>query len=460
MRRREFTRLLVLAPAAFAHRARGDDRPTFNVRRLGAVADGATDDKLAFLTAITSAARVGGIVFVPAGNYRVSIPLRIPSGVMMAGEGHASMILHEGDLIVLWCVGAKGVEIRNLQISGRFAHGLLIQQSTDIVVHGCSFVGAIIPRFNYAAGIYIVESSGITIELCHLEGNGLEGERVSSDIQCDGTDARSNRISIIGNVCRSTLVTSNIRCYDMSYSQIRQNSVSGARRMTDVSGGYGIVVYETGANVGGCRGNCVDGNEVTDTQGSGIYLNRSHSSRVVANHIMRAGTHQLDVSLPVAGIALNQSEFGTVALNKIESSGSAGIAIASNGARPLTVVVSENTVQHALGIGIHLRGTVSEVSVVRNTVTDSHGGIGSFSEHAQDRIEIRDNKVMNTGGKRAAISLQNASRSAVVGNELEDNEGLDLDVRFVDASSSVSDNRQLSHGILFVDQERVRIYRP
>ena len=66
-----------------------------NVRQspFNATGDGSSDDRAALQSAIDAAAAVGGgTVFVPAGVYRVTAPLRLASNVALVGTGASSVI--------------------------------------------------------------------------------------------------------------------------------------------------------------------------------------------------------------------------------------------------------------------------------------------------------------------------------------------------------------------------------
>ncbi len=69
------------------------DGPIFDVTTYGATADGSADATAAFQEAIDAAELDGGVVRVPAGDYRVDGVLVVDaSGVVMRGEGAASRI--------------------------------------------------------------------------------------------------------------------------------------------------------------------------------------------------------------------------------------------------------------------------------------------------------------------------------------------------------------------------------
>ena len=82
------------APAALSSRV--------DVREFGAKADGNSDDTAAFAHALAAVSTRGGIVFVPAGNYRISTHIEVPAGVSLEGvwvaptsraEHHGSTLL-------------------------------------------------------------------------------------------------------------------------------------------------------------------------------------------------------------------------------------------------------------------------------------------------------------------------------------------------------------------------------
>jgi hypothetical protein len=68
---------------------------TYNVLDYGATHDGTTDDSGAIQSAINAANSVGGgTVFVPAGTYKVAVPLVLKTGVRIVGTGKNGTILN------------------------------------------------------------------------------------------------------------------------------------------------------------------------------------------------------------------------------------------------------------------------------------------------------------------------------------------------------------------------------
>jgi hypothetical protein len=68
--------------------------PVFNVKGYDAAGDGITDDSGDIQSAIDACyAAGGGIVFFPAGTYLIGTTLRLPSKVILVGDGSSSSIL-------------------------------------------------------------------------------------------------------------------------------------------------------------------------------------------------------------------------------------------------------------------------------------------------------------------------------------------------------------------------------
>lgn len=95
-----------VAPLAGAASRRLTDRlaESVSVRDFGAVGDGLADDTGAFNAAIASGARS---VHLPAGTYRLTVPVQIPQRVALIGDGRDASFLHidhDGNGLV-WAAG-------------------------------------------------------------------------------------------------------------------------------------------------------------------------------------------------------------------------------------------------------------------------------------------------------------------------------------------------------------------
>lgn len=469
MDRRQFVEAMMLAGGAqlTGHRRRivSLDPPVtpqdiFNVRRFGARGDDRTDDSRAFAEAIGAAASAGGVVAVPAGTYRNSLMLALPTGVSIRGE-RGSVVHHvEGDPIVFGVSSAHDVEVSDLSIVGSFAHGLVVERASSVRMVRCVTRGATLRRYGYSSGVLIVASRDVTIMENTFIENGGDAPGQGSDIQCEGLGQRSHDLRIINNRCLSSEAAVNILCYDVSNTEIRGNEVRGARMRGASNHGYGILVYRTASNPERCTGNAIVGNHVSHTDGSGIYLARCERSVVDSNIIDDVARIQEDQTLPVAAIALNQSTDSLIIRNRISGSGRKGIAIASNVSGVGHIDIRDNTIARVTGYGIHLRGILTTVEVTGNTLSDVGGGIGTDTPEPQDEIKVTNNEIMRVSNG-PGISLRNASRSEVNLNRLRDCSHLALDVTFRDLSSTADGNTVDDSGLDGIRKgDAVRITRP
>ncbi len=108
---------LALCYSAAATAAEGTAPPvppltmwTTSVADFNVKADGETDDTAAFQAALDAAAEDGGIVYVPAGTYRIDGALSVPPGVMLRGVWEAPHHADIGRGTVLYATGHRGNE--------------------------------------------------------------------------------------------------------------------------------------------------------------------------------------------------------------------------------------------------------------------------------------------------------------------------------------------------------------
>jgi len=83
-------------PAQSDERTRG----LYNIRDFGAVGDGQTDDTIAFKSAMAAlAVNNGGTLTVPDGDYIVTSPVAVPSGVIIQGTNGLNSMASTSDLV-------------------------------------------------------------------------------------------------------------------------------------------------------------------------------------------------------------------------------------------------------------------------------------------------------------------------------------------------------------------------
>ncbi len=180
---------------------------TFNARDFGAHGDGTADDTAALQQAIDAAAEVGGMVWLPAGQYSVST-LNLRTHVCLAGcptweyRECAGSVLRLRDpqaKCLLNLTGTFGVEVRDMSLDGgelgEGVHGIFadtakLSRETSWRINGCR-----ISRFtgdgvrlhawvfsiqhsmishNRGNAVYVKGCDGLVHD-CWLSGNGGAG---------------------------------------------------------------------------------------------------------------------------------------------------------------------------------------------------------------------------------------------------------------------------------------------
>lgn len=250
------------------------DLPVFNVRDFGAVGDGCTDDRIAFLKAIAALPADGAVLRIPAGNYfigkgkneehtqpftavRQHLLLEGKSNIHIAGEGQVStLIFADADMQGLSLVSVQRATIRDigfslaLKPSLRHNRALLcIAASRDIAMSGIRTDNSSGP------GIYADCVTGISIKNSTIHGSGQYGIRLSGVVSAaieDNliADTRDHGIFVshFGGVSREPL--------DIS---ITRNSILGTAEGIGIAIGNGTRVV-------------VNDNTVRDTYMAGISI--------------------------------------------------------------------------------------------------------------------------------------------------------------------------------------------
>jgi len=122
--------------------AEKDDREAgfYNIREFGAVGDGRTDDTVAFKSAMAYiASKNGGTLSIPDGDYIVTSPIALPSGIIIQGTNGLNSMASTSDLTrnnpsritlsgtnkALFQIGecVEGVTIRDIELTAQNPSG-------------------------------------------------------------------------------------------------------------------------------------------------------------------------------------------------------------------------------------------------------------------------------------------------------------------------------------------------
>ncbi len=129
-------------PITYNWIAEKDDRTAgfYNIREFGAVGDGRTDDTIAFKSAMAYiASKNGGTLTIPDGDYIVTSPITLPSGIVIQGTNglnsmastsnvvrkNPSRITLSGTNKALFQIGecVEGVTIRDIELNAQNPSG-------------------------------------------------------------------------------------------------------------------------------------------------------------------------------------------------------------------------------------------------------------------------------------------------------------------------------------------------
>lgn len=176
----------------------------FNVKDFQATGNGVADDTPKIQAALTAAAVRGVRVLVPAGTYKVTSPLLLPSNVTLEGEGRGSVLQVSGTGVTcLLATSVSNVTIRKLRIVGSGAgvgsgcgidfvdvatgsisdclaesfehHGIILEKSatgcTDVVVERCTVTG--MTKATAGAGIGSNRCARTRVVNCVATGNRI-----------------------------------------------------------------------------------------------------------------------------------------------------------------------------------------------------------------------------------------------------------------------------------------------
>ena len=129
-------------------------------------------------------------------------------------------------------------------------------------------------------------------------------------------------------------------------------------------------------------------NTVSNTSGSGIYLQGYTDSIVERNVVKNFGQLMRDISLPEGGVALVSPMRVIVTDNYLDGSAQSGVAFAGGHA----VTITNNIIGH-VNYGVQSRGVNRNVHISGNIISNAKLGISLPSSTAASIFEIIDNTI-------------------------------------------------------------------
>lgn len=150
-----------------------------NVKDFGAVGDDSNDDTAEIQAALDSGAKR---VFIPAGTYKITTALSLPSNIEVYGEGEGSVIKLYANSDVLQINGTSNISLHDFSINGQRAT-YTTATNDGIYINWISTAGENVRIRNVnvteMGGVGILglassgtASSGVTVEGCLVENTG------------------------------------------------------------------------------------------------------------------------------------------------------------------------------------------------------------------------------------------------------------------------------------------------
>lgn len=417
---------------------------TINVKNFGAVGDGSNDDTAGIQLALDAANTAGGgIVFIPAGTYKITNTLLVYSDTHVYGAGRGATILTspvssyagksvEGAQVyaTLAMAAVNRASVRNLTVdhsAGASANGIVIiagnagagTRSNDCVIDGCEVIFS--SSSGHAYCIWNLKSDGSKILNNYVEGGftaytwtaGNPQEGIESyggeDVLISGNTVNGVQQNGIYVVSDSTVGTVQNIC-------VVDNSVE--------SSGRGVTLV-----IGNCNGIQVKNNHIKTAWDIGISLTANATSTVDGVHISGntitdvgdADPHSVGVGVYLYGDLSATISRIVISDNIIKNCQEATTAAIANYSFSNTQIINNN-IKTCTGFGI-LAYNPNDLVIDGNTIdgtqdssiTVGTGGAGN----TPTRIRVTNNHCRNYNGDtigHAAIWMSPATKSYVEGN--------------------------------------------
>lgn len=351
----------------------------YNVKNApyNATGDGSTDDTTAIQAALTAAASTGGVVFFPAGTYKISAPLTIASNTTLLGAGKYASLLSATNAFSYLQPAIYGSGVNNVRVAHLGILGNVGASATNGLGYGVSLLtGAnnIVEDLYISdtaqAGIWCGEQTYLTIQNNYLTDTGRNV----------GTDNHG-----IGLYSTGLTQTHDVK--------VLNNTVIRPYRK-------GIATYSPNIELYNLL---IDGNTVIQPGLGGIYGagNTSavpHRNYTITNNIVRYGYVNIELDNIINAVVSNNiCDYTTN--NHTGGAGYAGLS----GRGLISSVISNNIVSNSDGPGLSLLAAVanSYVTISGNIVRNSNqasGGYGSLSIENATHCVVTGNIVYDEAG--------------------------------------------------------------
>ncbi len=287
----------------------------------GATANDLSDDTTALQTALNASC---GAVDLPAGVFRISGTLTVPSGGGIVGSGvlyqtaDVTSILNANTSSGNAGITLSGFSLQKVFVNNSVADGIRIERSTDVEISGVEITG-------------ISARSGIELLLC------------------DGFEVTDNYLHDFSATATGNLSDGEPISIDSIYIRSTDNGIVSGNVIDDMGGG--ALLQSDGVFVSNATNVHVTLNEISNV-GEGVDLGASEDVLVDYNTIVDASAFGVKV--------MNGATESTIAYNTITRPRMSGVIVAGG---PSTLI----------------NGATADTIVDRNVITDV--GAGGTSGH-------------------------------------------------------------------------------
>ena len=359
--------------------------PVFNIKAFGAVGDGVADDTAAIQAAIDAAiVQGGGVVFTPAGSFRITTPLAVTSkGVSIIGVGRSSRFV---------CA-----------ITGATAEAMIqvTMQDNYFLLQGIFCVGNYLTGASGNGHALALYNSGVdytpaqvTVSHCQFEGfRGTSQDNVGASVPSCGIYAYRG----IGLLVRDTVIYRNAMGMRLKgWQRARLHTVSidecdnTGVHVTDDAGLQNEHLDMVQTTIGNCgAGGAQDG---------GVYLSvGALVTNLIACRFKNANPYLINGSTDVGGLGFSALTVKGCTLHQLEvADGHTAVGL-SNGFTGASFEGNDfkfiNTMTDAVGILVsQVAGgyDASGLAVRNNTFLIGNGGTIA----AGVRLNVTSNKVV------------------------------------------------------------------
>ncbi len=158
-------------------------KDALSVIEFGARGDGVADDTKALLKAVAAAAKKGGTVWVPAGDYKISGDIVVPSGVTIQGAGmwHTTFVgdaelYGRADRRVRFKLAGTDVHLADFALFGHLNYRNDQEPNDGVVGSGCR--DASVSRLwieHTKAGVWVYNGINLVIDGCRFRNLIADG---------------------------------------------------------------------------------------------------------------------------------------------------------------------------------------------------------------------------------------------------------------------------------------------